>query len=176
MESAQAEIVTEPANTCKCTVPGLTVVRTSGGTALTSPYTLTASTTLYAQWNANATDDYSFNTAGGSPTPSSGSGLDGTTITLPGAADVLAGYSFDGWNDGTLSYPAGATYTLSSDGAAIVLTAQWNANATDDYSFDTVGGSPTPSSGSGLDGTTITLPGAPTRWPATASTGGTTAP
>ena len=132
----------------------------SGGTALTSPYTLTASTTLYAQWNANATDDYSFNTAGGSPTPSSGSGLDGTTITLPGAP-TWAGYSFNGWNDGTLSYPAGATYTLSSDGAAIVLTAQWNANATDDYSFNSEGGLPSAISGSGLDGTTITLPGAP---------------
>ena len=128
-------------------------------------YTLSsdgAAIVLTAQWNANATDDYSFNTVGGSPTPSSGSGLDGTTITLPGAP-TRAGYSFNGWSDGTLSYPAGATYTLSSDGAAIVLTAQWNANATDDYSFNTVGGSPTPSSGSGLDGTTITLPGAPTR-------------
>ena len=205
----------------------------SGGTALTSPYTLSASTTLYAQWNANATDDYSFNAAGGSPTPSSGSGLDGTTVTLPGAP-TRAGYTFAGWNDGTLIYPAGATYTLSSDGAAIVLTAQWNANATititfnseggsavstvtglagttitlpaapsdagytfngwftapsggtaltspytlsasttlyaqwnanatDDYSFNAAGGSPTPSSGSGLDGTTVTLPGAPTR-------------
>ena len=30
-------------------------------------------------------------------------------------------------------YPAGATYTLSSDKpAAIVFTAQWSANATDD--------------------------------------------
>ena len=127
-------------------------------------YTLSsdgAAIVLTAQWSANATDDYSFNAAGGSPTPSSGSGLDGTTITLPGAP-TWAGYTFAGWNDGTLSYPAGATYTLSSDGAAIVLTAQWSANATDDYSFNAAGGSPTPSSGSGLDGTTITLPGAPT--------------
>ena len=31
-------------------------------------------------------------------------------------------------NDGTLSYPADATYTLSSNGAAIVFTAQWSAN------------------------------------------------
>ena len=132
----------------------------SGGTALTSPYTLSTSTTLDAQWSANATDDYSFNAAGGSPTPSSGSGLDGSTITLPGAP-TRAGYTFAGWNDGTLSYPAGSTYTLSSDGAAIILTAQWNANATITISFNSEGGSAV-SAVTGLEGTTITLPGAPT--------------
>jgi uncharacterized repeat protein (TIGR02543 family) len=118
--------------------------------------------TLYAHWGANATDDYSFNAAGGAPTPSSGLGLDGATITLPGAP-TQAGYIFAGWNDATTTYGAGATYTLSSGGSPIVFTAQWSANATDDYSFNTAGGSPSPTSGSGLDGTTITLPGAPTR-------------
>ena len=118
--------------------------------------------TLYAQWSANATDGYSFNAAGGAPTPASASGLDGTTITLPGAP-TLSGYAFAGWNDGTTTYGAGATYTLSSGGSPIVFTAQWGANATDDYSFNTAGGSPSPNSGSGLDGTTITLPAAPTQ-------------
>ena len=118
--------------------------------------------TLYAQWTPIATDDYSFNAAGGAPTPASGSGLDGTTITLPGAP-TLSGYAFAGWNDGTTTYGAGATYTLSSGGSPIVFTAQWGANATDAYSFNTAGGSPSPDPGSGLDGTTITLPGAPTR-------------
>ena len=108
------------------------------------------------------TDAYSFNTAGGAPTPTSGSGLDGTTITLPGAP-TWAGYTFGGWNDGTTTYGAGATYTLSSGGTAIVFTAQWSANPTDAYSFNAAGGAPTPTSGSGLDGTTITLPSAPTR-------------
>ena len=117
--------------------------------------------TLYAQWSANATDDYSFNAAGGAPTPASASGLDGITITLPGAP-TLSGYAFAGWNDGTTTYGAGANYTLSSGGSPIVFTAQWGANATDDYSFNTAGGSPSPNSGSGLDGTTITLPAAPT--------------
>ena len=118
--------------------------------------------TLYAQWSPIATDDYSFNAAGGAPTPNSGSGLDGTTITLPGAP-TQAGYAFGGWNDGTNTYGAGATYTLSSGGSPIVFTAQWGANATDDYSFNSAGGSPSPTAGSGLDGTTITLPTAPTR-------------
>ena len=45
------------------------------------------------------------------------------------AAPTRAGYTFAGWNDGAATYGAGATYTLSSDGAAIVFTAQWTANA-----------------------------------------------
>ena len=87
---------------------------------------MSASRPSYAQWSANPTDTFSFNAVGGSPSPPV-TGLDGTTVTLP--ARHLAGYTFAGWNDGTLSYPAGSTYTLSSDGAAIILTAQWNANA-----------------------------------------------
>ena len=47
---------------------------------------------------------------------------------------------------------------MSSDGGAIVFTAQWTANATDDYSYAANGGTGTaPASGCGLDGTTITL-------------------
>ena len=131
---------------------GATYTLSSGGTAIV----------FTAQWSANPTDAYSFNAAGGAPTPSSGSGLDGTTITLP-SAPTRAGYTFGGWNNGTTTYGAGATYTLSSGGTAIVFTAQWTANPTDAYSFNAAGGAPTPTSGSGLDGTTITLPGAPTR-------------
>ena len=117
--------------------------------------------TLYAQWSANATDDYSFNAAGGAPTPTAGSGLDGTTITLPGTP-TRAAYTFAGWNDGTTTYGASSPYTLSSGGKPIVFTAQWSA-AMDNYSFNTAGGSPTPTAGSGSNGTTITLPAAPTQ-------------
>ena len=38
----------------------------SGGSALTSPYTLAGSVTLYAQWIPNATDTITFNSQGGS--------------------------------------------------------------------------------------------------------------
>src|SRR5487761_2771640 len=138
----------------------------SGGTALTSPYSLTGSVTLYAHWTAAPppppTDAYSYNAAGGSPTPPSGSGLDGTAIIL-GAAPTRAGYTFTGWNDGIATYSAGATYYLASAGAPITFSAQWSANATDAYSYDAAGGSPTPPSGSGLDGTAIILGAAPTR-------------
>src|SRR5487761_2184752 len=138
----------------------------SGGTALTSPYSLTGSVTLYAHWTAAPppppTDAYSYDAAGGSPTPPSGSGLDGTAIIL-GAAPTRAGYTFTGWNDGIATYSAGTTYYLASAGAPITFSAQWSANAADAYSYDAAGGSPTPPSGSGLDGTAIILGAAPTR-------------
>src|SRR5208282_5594985 len=96
----------------------------SGGTALTSPYTLTASTTLYAQWTANPTITIAFNSEGVSAV-SAATGLEGTTVTLP-AAPTYAGYTFNGW----FSSPSGGTaltspYTLT---ASTTLYAQWTAN------------------------------------------------
>ena len=93
----------------------------SGGSALTSPYTLAGSVTLYAQWTANATDTVTFNSEGGS-TVGSQSGLQGTTITLPGAPS-RAGYVFAGW----FAAPSGGSaltspYTLAG---SVTLYAQW---------------------------------------------------
>ena len=91
---------------------------------------------LTATWTANATDDYSYAAGTGSGTaPAAGSGLDGTPITLAANTFTEAGYTFAGWSDGSATYAAGATYTLASNGSAIVLTATWTANATDDYSY-----------------------------------------
>jgi uncharacterized repeat protein (TIGR02543 family) len=95
----------------------------SGGTALTSPYTLTSSTTLYAQWTVIPTDTITFNSEGGSSVASI-SGLQGTKITLP-AAPTYAGHTFNGWflaaSGGTaLTSP----YTLTS---STTLYAQWTA-------------------------------------------------
>ena len=134
----------------------------SGGSALTSPYTVIGSVTLYAQWTANATDRYSYAAGAGSGTaPASGSGLDGTTITLAANTFSDPGYTFAGWSDGTKAYAAGAAYLLSSGGGSITFTAQWTPNSTDILTFDSGGGSAVGSL-SGLDGTTITLPAAPT--------------
>ena len=128
----------------------------SGGSALTSPYTLSASTTLHAHWTADATDTVTFNSEGGSAVASV-MGLNGTTITLP-AAPTYAGRSFNGWfvaaSGGTaLTSP----YTLT---ASTTLYAQWSADA-DTITFNSEGGSAVASQ-SGLNGTTITLPAAPT--------------
>ncbi|MBQ6698532.1 MAG: InlB B-repeat-containing protein [Oscillospiraceae bacterium] len=48
----------------------------------------------------------------------------GTEIDLP-AALSREGNTFDGWNDGTTTYPAGAKYIVS---AAVTFTAQWTEN------------------------------------------------
>jgi Listeria-Bacteroides repeat domain (List_Bact_rpt) len=93
----------------------------SGGIALTSPYTLTGSTTLYAQW----TDTLTFNSEGGSAVAAV-TGLDGTTVTLP-AAPTWAGHSFAGW----FLAPSGGTarsspYTLTG---STTLYAQWTASS-----------------------------------------------
>jgi hypothetical protein len=122
-----------------------------------------------AQWTVD-TDAYSYNTSGGSTAPASGSGNNGTTITLA-SAPTKSGYAFTGWSDGTgftgwsygtTTYAAGATYTLASNGAAIVFTAQWTVD-TDAYSYNTNGGSTAPAGGSGSDGSTIALASAPTQ-------------
>ena len=117
----------------------------TGGAQASTSYTLAGNVTLYAQWTA-ATDNYSYNAAGGTPTPAAGSGLNGTSITLA-SAPTRAGYVFDDWSDGSANYAASISYPLSSEGAAIVFTAQWTANAT--------GGGP-PLSGTTLDQTSPT--------------------
>ena len=112
---------------------------------------------------APVTDDYSYAAGGGTGTaPASGSGLDGTTITLATQSFTDPGYTFAGWNDGSFTYTAGATYLLASGGTPIIFTAQWTANATDTVTFNSEGGSGVAPQ-NGLDGTTITLPAAPTR-------------
>ena len=117
----------------------------SGGTEVGgagSSYTIPAGgITLFAQWTANVTDDYSYAAGGGTGTaPASGSGLDGTTITLAANTFTYPGYTFAGWSDGTTTYAAGATYTLSSEGTPIVFTAQWTENPIDTVAFNSDGG------------------------------------
>ncbi|MGD0220669.1 MAG: InlB B-repeat-containing protein, partial [Acidimicrobiales bacterium] len=106
------------------------------------------------------TDTITFNSEGGTAV-SSMSGPDGSSITLP-AAPTYPGYTFVGWftaaSGGTEAGGAGASYTLSS---STTLYAHWTANATDTITFNSEGGSAVGSM-SGPDGSSITLPGAPT--------------
>ena len=147
------------------TEPGYTFAGWSDGNATYAAgatYTLASNGSaivLTATWTANATDAYSYAAGTGSGTaPAAGSGLDGTTIVLAANTFTEPGYTFAGWSDGNATYAAGATYTLASNGSAIVLTATWTANATDAYSYAAGTGSGTaPAGGSGLDGTTIVL-------------------
>ncbi len=117
-----------------------------------------ADVTLYAIWTPNISDAYSYAPgAGTGSAPASGSGLDGTTVTLAANTFSDPGYTFAGWSDGSVTYAAGATYTLAGDGTPIVLTAQWTP-ISDAYSYAPGAGTGSaPASGSGLDGTTVTL-------------------
>jgi uncharacterized repeat protein (TIGR02543 family) len=107
---------------------------------------------------ASHSDDYSYTANGGTGSaPASGSGPDGTTVTLAANTFSYPGYVFAGWSDGTASYGAGGTYTLSSGGAPIVFTAQWTENPLDTVAFNSDGGAAV-SSLSGPDGGSIALP------------------
>ena len=133
----------------------------SGGTALTSPYTLATSTTLYAQWSAN-TNAVTFSTNLGSGAMSNESFTSGLAQAITTNTFTRNGYTFSGWN--TLANGAGTAY---SDAQSVIfntpttLYAQWSAVATDTITFNSEGGSAV-SSVTGSNGTTITLPAAPT--------------
>jgi uncharacterized repeat protein (TIGR02543 family) len=113
----------------------------SGGSALSSPYTLTGSVTLYAQWSANTLDTVTFNSEGGSAVTldtvtfksNGGSGSmspesyrNGVGKALTSNAFVRTGYRFTGWNTATngsgTAYTDGQIITISG---AISLYAQW---------------------------------------------------
>ena len=100
----------------------------TGGTALTSPYSpsATGAITLYAQWTATPYT-VTYNTQGGS-TVAAGSYTIGGTVTLP-TAPTKSNYSFTGWFLAASGGSAlGTTYSPPSTGA-ITLYAQWTAQA-----------------------------------------------
>ena len=70
-----------------------------------------------------------YNLNGGSgTTPTQAATTAGSTFTLASADGITKdGYTFAGWNDGTNTYAAGATYTMPANN--ITLTAQWTENA-----------------------------------------------
>ena len=56
-----------------------------------------------------------------------------TQITLPAAVEAAEGYTFGGWNDGTTTYQAGATYTVTDN---VTMTAVWNVVHTHTYTWE----------------------------------------
>ena len=94
------------------------------GNAITAGGTFTVninSYLLYAGWTAvNYTITYLPN--GGATTPTQGSLHYGDTFTLA-AGITRAGYSFNGWSDGSTTYGAGTTYLVGTSNVS--LTAQW---------------------------------------------------
>ena len=97
--------------------------------------------------------------AGSGTLPTQANEPSGATFTVAsGSALTDPGYAFGGWNDGTTTYAAGSTYTMPA--ANVTLTAVWTP-ITYTVTFNSEGGSSVANM-SGLDGTTITLPSAPT--------------
>jgi uncharacterized repeat protein (TIGR02543 family) len=97
--------------------------------AALSTYTVGADTvTLTAQWVSTLyTATYSLN--GGSGTlPLAINANTNETFTVALLGNITkAGFTFAGWSDGTSTYAAGATYTMSTSN--IALTAQWTLQA-----------------------------------------------
>ena len=101
----------------------------TGGTLVASPYTLTANTTLYAQWSVS-TDTVTFNANTGVGSMNNETENVGVATTLTANSFTKTGYAFTGWNTiasgGGSAYADGASYPFT---ASVILYAQWSANA-----------------------------------------------
>jgi uncharacterized repeat protein (TIGR02543 family) len=113
---------------------------------------------LNAEWTA-IPYTVTYNAGGGSVTPTESSHTIGQTFTV-GADPTKTGYTFGGWSDGTLTYGAGATYTVDNN---VVLTAVWNPIAYR-VTYDlALGTSATPVQVNRIIGQTFVVAAAPTR-------------
>ncbi|MEA4948051.1 MAG: cyclophilin-like fold protein [Petrimonas sp.] len=110
-----------------------------------SSYTLTSNVTLYANWTAVSTAQYTltYNTNGATSgsAPAAVTQQGGTSIVLNnGTGFSRNGHTFAGWNtstDGTgTNYAGGSSYTLNSD---VTLFARWNAASTSNKLKITIG-------------------------------------
>jgi uncharacterized repeat protein (TIGR02543 family) len=100
--------------------------------------------TMYSNEQAPYTPlTISFANGGGTGTlPANSSALPQNNYTLPANTLSKAGYYFSGWNDGTSTYAAGASYTMPASGT-VTFTAQWSSvSATVTYN-DSIGGTTT---------------------------------
>lgn len=104
----------------------------SDGTTTYQPteiYTVgTSNLTLTAQWVPVYTISYTQDRgpAGGTPPTEYLSYRTGNTFTvLSGSTLTNPGFTFTGWNDGTRTFQAGATYTVGSSN--VTFAAQWTA-------------------------------------------------
>ncbi|MEJ0014929.1 MAG: InlB B-repeat-containing protein [Actinomycetota bacterium] len=129
--------------------------------ANSASFPFSTDTTLYAIWTANTnTITYAAGGGTGSAPSSPTTVLSGATFTTPANTYTRTGYTFAGWNDGTNTYAAGATYPSSgSITGNITLTATWTANTnTITYAAGGGTGSAPSSPTTVLSGATFTTP------------------
>ena len=85
----------------------------------------TALTTVSGTAATVVTYTLSYSANGGSTTPASQTGAQGTSITLAANAGTRSGFTFGGWNIGGATYSGYGSYTFGSANAT--ATAIWNA-------------------------------------------------
>ncbi len=131
----------------------------AGGGSAISP---SSPLTLYAQWRALPTFTVTFVSNGATTSISPLQGLVGAAATIPTSATLtLAGFTFEGWN--TVADGSGVSYAPGSSIAPngpTQLYAQWRAVPTVTISFNLNGASGLMTPLSGLEGSTVTVPGA----------------
>ncbi len=126
-----------------------------------SSYTANASTTLYAVWardNSNDTYTVSYNANGGSGAPSSQTKRYGVSLTLSSTIPTRSGYSFLGWSTSSTAtsptYYAGGTYSAN---AGATLYAVWQKDTVYTVSYNANGGTGAPSSQTKAKNSTLYL-------------------
>lgn len=97
----------------------LTLVATEAEVPPATQYTVTYKLGEHAATDAQA--------------PTAQTVAENTQITLPAAVEAAEGYTFGGWNDGTTTYQAGATYTVTDN---VTMTAVWNVVHTHTYTWE----------------------------------------
>lgn len=134
----------------------------ASSTAAVTTYSSFANKTFYAIWTpVSYTITYALN-GGTSPLPTQASKNIYNTFSLAGTP-TKADFYFAGWSDGTTTYGALATYTITATSpTAITLTAQWIPIYTVSYVLNGSSSSVT-GEGSYTSGTVVTLSGVPTR-------------
>ena len=131
-------------------------------------FTITANTTLFAQWTINSytvTYDGNTNTGGTAPVDPNSPYAFGSTVTACGAGTLTkTGYTFSHWNtaanDSGTSYNPGDTFTMPA--ANVTLFAQWTINSytvTYDGNTNTGGTAPVDPNSPYTFGSTVTVLG-----------------
>jgi uncharacterized repeat protein (TIGR02543 family) len=114
----------------------VTVTGVAANTSSTATITTTRTNYSNGSGTVSATSIASYSISYAAGTGGSGSGPTspltvnaGTTFTTPANTFARTGYTFAGWNDGTNTYAAGATYPASGTVSGnVTLTATWTAN------------------------------------------------
>jgi uncharacterized repeat protein (TIGR02543 family) len=130
---------------------GVTISATGGGWTISD-----SSYIAYAQWTQTPRT-LSFSANSGTGTQSSITGkFIGELVPLPEQTLTRDGYTFGGWSDGTITYPAGGSFTVGNSDQA--FTAVWVGNSnTIFYNGNGATGGAAPSNGSQVTGAAYTV-------------------